>query len=91
MTKSDLIAIVSKRAHLTKKAANDAVESFLDEVIRGLKKGDKIVLSGFGTFYLGKVNDKEVVPFGQEGKRQTIKAHKVVNFRAGKPLRKLVW
>ena len=91
MTKSDLIAIVAKRAHLTKKASNDAVESFLDEVIRGLKKGDKVVLSGFGTFYLGKVDDKEVVPFGKEEKRQTIKAHKVVNFRAGKPLRKLVW
>lgn len=91
MTKSDLIDIVAKKAHLTKKGANDAVEGFLDEVIRALKKGDKVVLSGFGTFYLGKVKDKQVVPFGKEENRQTIKGHRVVNFRVGKPLKKNVW
>ncbi len=56
-----------------------------------IKKGDKIVLSGFGTFYVGKVKDKQVVPFGHEDKRQTIKSHRVVNFRVGKPLKKEVW
>ena len=59
--------------------------------MRALKKGDKVVLSGFGTFHLGKVNDKQVVPFGKEDKRQTIKGHRVVNFRVGKPLKKMVW
>ena len=91
MTKSDIVDIVAKKAHLTKKAASDAIESFLDEVIRGLKKGDKIVLSGFGTFYLGKVKDKQVVPFGKEERRQIIKGHRVVNFRVGKPLKKNIW
>lgn len=91
MTKSDLIDIVAKRGHLTKKAASEAVDVFLDEVKRSLKKGEKVVLSGFGTFYLSKVKDKEVVPFGKEDKRQTVKSHRVVNFRVGKPLKKIVW
>ena len=91
MTKSDLIAIVAKKGHLTKKAADEAIEVFLEEITRSLKKGDKVVLSGFGTFYLSKVSDKEVVPFGQEDKRQTVKSHRVVNFRVGKPLKKIVW
>ncbi len=91
MTKSQLIDIVAKKGHLTKKAATEAVEVFLEEVRRSLKKGEKVVLSGFGTFYLSKVADKEVVPFGEEDKRQTIKAHKVINFRVGKPLKKSVW
>jgi DNA-binding protein HU-beta len=91
MTKSDLIAVVAKKGHLTKKAADEAVEVFLDEVKRALKKGEKVVLSGFGTFYLSKVDDKEVVPFGNEKKRQTIRAHNVINFRVGKPLKKTVW
>ncbi len=91
MTKSQLIDIVAKKAHLTKKASTDSVECFLEEVVKTLKKGDKVVLSGFGTFSLSKVNDKEVVPFGKEEHRQTIKAHKVVNFRVGKPLKKFVW
>ncbi len=91
MTKSQLIAIVAKKAHLTKRGSEEAIEALFEEVIRSLKKGEKVVISGFGTFYLGKVKDKQVVPFGQETKRQTIKGHRVVNFRVGKPLKKTVW
>lgn len=91
MTKSQLIAVVAKKAHLTKKASTDAVEALFEEVIRSLNKGEKVVISGFGTFYVSKVGDKQVVPFGNESKRQTIKGHKVVNFRVGKPLKKQVW
>ncbi len=91
MTKSQLATIIAKKAHLTKKACEETIDALLTEVIQALKKGDKVVLSGFGTFYLGKVKDKQVVPFGNEKKRQTIKGHKVINFRTGKPLKKLVW
>ena len=91
MTKHDLINIVSKKAHLTKKAAGEAVTAFLDEVEKSLVKGEKVVLSGFGTFYVSKVADKQVVPFGNEVQRQTVKGHRVINFRAGKPLKKKVW
>lgn len=91
MTKHDLISIVAKKAHLTKKAAGDAVLAFLDEVENALVKGEKVVLSGFGTFYVSKVADKEVVPFGNEVQRQTVRGHRVVNFRVGKPLKKKAW
>ncbi len=91
MTKSQLIDIIAKKGHLTKKAASEGIEVFVEEIIRSLKKGEKVVLSGFGTFYLSKVSDKEVVPFGQEAKRQVVKSHRVVNFRVGKPLKKIVW
>ena len=91
MTKSQLVAVVSKQAHITKRGAEESVEVMFDEIIRALKKGEKVVISGFGTFYLGKVKDKQVVPFGKADKRQTIKGHKVVNFRVGKPLKREVW
>ncbi len=91
MTKSQLIAVVSKKAHLTKKAARDAVEAMFDEITRSLKKGNKVVISGFGTFYVGKVKDKHVEPFGNKGKRQIVKGHRVVNFRVGKPMKRQIW
>lgn len=91
MTKSQMINIIAKKAHLTKKASEEAVESLFEEITRSLKKGEKVVVSGFGTFYVSKVKDKQVVPFGNEDKRQTIKGHRVVNFRVGKPLKKEVW
>lgn len=91
MTKSQLIAIVSKKAHLTKKASSDAIEALVEEITRSLTKGEKVVLSGFGTLYVSPVKDKQVVPFGNENKRQTIKGHRVVNLKVGKPLKKAVW
>lgn len=91
MTKSQLINVVAKKAHLTKRASEDAMEALFEEVIRALKKGEKVVISGFGTFYVSTVSDKQVVPFGDENRRQTIKGHKVVNFRVGKPLKREVW
>jgi nucleoid DNA-binding protein len=91
MTKSQLITIVAKKAHLTKRASEEAVEALFEEVIRSLSKGEKVVISGFGTFYVSNVKDKQVVPFGDEKKRQTIKGHRVINFRVGKPLKKRVW
>lgn len=91
MTKSQLIDIVAKKAHLTKKASSEAIEALFEEVTRSLAKGDKVVISGFGTFYVSQVRDKQVVPFGDESKRQTIRGHRVINFRVGKPLKKAVW
>lgn len=91
MTKSQLIKVVAKKAHLTKKASEEAIEALFEEVIRNLKKGEKVVISGFGTFCVNKVDDKEVEPFGQKDKRMVIKAHRVVNFKVGKPLKKTVW
>lgn len=91
MTKSQLITIVAKKAHLTKKASSDAIEALIEEITRALTKGEKVVLSGFGTLYVSPVKDKQVVPFGNESKRQTIKGHRVVNLKVGKPLKKAVW
>ncbi len=91
MTKKEFVALVSKKGHLTKKAATEAIDIFLGEMSREIKKGERVVLSGFGTFYLSKVADKIIVPFGQEERRTTIKSHRVINFRPGKPLRKAVW
>lgn len=91
MIKSQLVSVIAKKAHLTKRAAEEAINALFEEITRNLKKGEKVVISGFGTFAVNKVNDKEVEPFGQKNKRMTIKAHRVVNFKVGKPLKKAVW
>lgn len=50
MLKADIIEKVAKDARLTKKAAKEAVDATFDNMISALKKGDKVVISGFGTF-----------------------------------------
>jgi DNA-binding protein HU-beta len=91
MKKSDYYEIIAKSAHMTKKTAKDGIDTFLAEIIKTLKKGDKVVLSGVGTLSIGKVGPKDVVPFGKADKRVTVKSHHVVNFKAAKPLRKIIW
>ncbi len=89
MTKNQLIEVLSRKAHLTKKAAREAVEGMLDEVKKSLQKGEKVVLSGFGTFKVVSVKDKPVLVPGTK-ERRIVKAHRAARFTAGKTLKKLV-
>ncbi len=52
MLKAEVVEKVAKEAHLTKKAAKEAVDSTFNTVNSALKKGEKVVLSGFGTFVI---------------------------------------
>lgn len=87
MTKKDLIEIVAKRAHLTKKAAGEAVDVFLDEIKKNVKKGEKVVISGFGTFRLSKVKDKKGRKSPSNPTPTIHKAHKVFRFIVAKKFR----
>ncbi|KKQ95884.1 MAG: Histone family protein DNA-binding protein [Candidatus Woesebacteria bacterium GW2011_GWB1_43_14] len=89
MTKKQLIEQVSRKAHLTKKATNDVVETFLSEVGRSLSKGEKVVLSGFGTFRVIRMKGKTVKIPNTE-KFVTIKSHRSPRFTPGKKLKRQV-
>jgi nucleoid DNA-binding protein len=89
MTKKDLINLVASKAHSTKKAAEEVIEVFLTEVTKTLAKGEKVVLSGFGTFRVVKVKDKPVIIPGS-GEKKMVKGHRAPRFSPGKPLKKAV-
>jgi len=50
MTKRELIEVVAKKANLTNKAARDAVQAVINSIRDSLKRGEKVVITGFGTF-----------------------------------------
>jgi len=89
MTKNQIIDIVARKAKLTKKAAREAVDAFLDEIRKNLSKGDKVVISGFGTFKVVSVKDKPVIVPGT-GERKIVKAHRAARFSPGKTLKRAV-
>lgn len=89
MTKRQLIDLVSRKAHLTKKGANEAVEVFLNEIGRILAKGEKVILSGFGTFRVISMKGK-TVKIPKTDKLVTIKAHRSPKFTPGKRLKRQV-
>ncbi len=89
MTKGDLIDKMAKDADISKAAAGKALDSFIESVKKTLKKGDKVVLVGFGTYSLSKRKARKGRN-PQTGAIITIKAAKVPKFTAGKGLKDAV-
>ena len=81
--------VLARKAHLTKKAARESVETFLEEIKKALAKGEKVVLSGFGTFKVVTVKDKPVIVPGTK-ERKIVKGHRAARFTPGKTLKKAV-
>ena len=50
MNKTELIALVAQSAGLTKKDAERVLNAAFDSMTEALVKGEKVQLSGFGTF-----------------------------------------
>jgi nucleoid DNA-binding protein len=89
MTKKQMIDLVARKAHLTKKGATEAVDVLLDEIGRVLAKGEKVVLSGFGTFRVIRMKGK-TVKIPKTDKFVTIKSHRSPRFTPGKRLKRQV-
>ncbi|OGM09475.1 hypothetical protein A2159_00905 [Candidatus Woesebacteria bacterium RBG_13_34_9] len=89
MTKKELLDIVARKAHLTKKAAREAIDTFLSEIGRVLSKGEKVKLSGFGTFRRKKMGGK-TVKIPRTDKMVTIKDHWTPRFTPGKKFKRQV-
>jgi DNA-binding protein HU-beta len=89
MTKLELVDKMAKEAKVTKAAAAKALDSFVDGVKKALKKGDKVMLIGFGTFsVVQRKARKGRNP--QTGKEIKIAARKAPKFSAGSALKKAV-
>ncbi|OGK15018.1 DNA-binding protein [Candidatus Roizmanbacteria bacterium RIFCSPHIGHO2_01_FULL_39_12c] len=89
MTKADLVAQVAKKAGLTAKAAKDAVSTVFGAISDALKRGEKVVVTGFGTFMVRRrAARKGRNP--QTGAEIQIPATKTPGFTAGKSLKRLV-
>lgn len=90
MTKAELVEKMAQDASISKVAAAAALDSFVGNVTKALKKKDgKVTLVGFGTFQ--KVRRKARVGRNpQTGEEIKIKAANVVKFKPGKKLKEAV-
>lgn len=80
MNKKELIDIVSSKHDLTKKDAEMLVDTVFDTMIGSLLDGDKVLISGFGTFKVNQRHERTgVSPKTKE--MITIPASKTVTFK----------
>lgn len=89
MTKKDLIEIVAKKASLTNKAARDSVQTTLNTIRDSLKRGEKVVLTGFGTFTVRKRAER-VGRNPKTGEKIILAARKTPGFTPGKTFKKAI-
>ena len=89
MNKTELIAAAAQSAGLTKKDTERVINAAIDALIASLAQGDKVQISGFGTF---EVKDREARVGRNPHTKETIEspATKVPVFKASKALKDTV-
>ena len=89
MNKTELIAAAAQSAGLTKKDTERVINAAIDALTASLAQGDKVQISGFGTF---EVKDREARVGRNPHTKETIEipATKVPVFKASKALKDTV-
>ena len=89
MNKTELIAIAAERAGLTKKDTERVLNAYLDAITTALCQGEKVQISGFGTF---EVKDREARIGRNPHTKEAIEipATKVPTFKSSKALKDTV-
>lgn len=89
MTKNELVEKVAKKVGLTRKASYEAVNAVFANIRDSLSKGDKVIITGFGTFKV-RTRNTRTGRNPQTGESIKITSHKLPGFTAGKTLRRLI-
>lgn len=89
MQKTDFIARVAEQTGLSKKVTRQVIETALDVITQSLASGDKVVLSGFGTFEMRQRRERRGVN-PQTRQAMTIPASQTPGFSASNNLKDAV-
>ena len=89
VNKTQLIDALSTRFEGNKKAAAHALESVLDTITREVAKGEKVAITGFGSFEK-RVRDARWVRNPRTGERMKAKKTAVPKFTPGQDLKNIV-
>ena len=89
MNKTELIAVAAESSGLTRKDTERVLNAAIDAITVALSKGEKVQLSGFGTF---EAKDREARVGRNPHTRQAIEipATRVPTFKASKALKDTV-
>lgn len=88
MTKLELVNAVAEAAGLSKVAAKKAVDAAFGAVAASLKKGEAVVLPGFGSFKVAVRAERKGINLRTK-QAIVIPAAKVAKFKPGKDLKAL--
>ncbi len=85
MNKGELVSQVAESTGLNKAQATDALNAVLDSINAALKSGDKVSLTGFGTFSMS-VRAARAARNPKTGETVMVGEKRVPKFKPGKEL-----
>jgi len=89
INKDALVKSISQKNELSKKDVEAVIEGFTEAVTKALQSGEKVTLTGFGTFKVSNRAAREGINPQTKAKIQ-IPAMTVPKFTAGKALKEAV-
>lgn len=87
MNKAELAQALAEKLNVSKRESEDFLNSFVDLVTAKLKKGEEVVLTGFGAFSSKLRAARTGVNPQNPSQKINIPAVKVPKFKAGKALK----
>jgi DNA-binding protein HU-beta len=88
MNKEELVTAVAAKTGMTKKTGEETVNAVFDTIADVIRDGDKVTISGFGTFFLAE-RAARTGRNPRTGEEVHIAARKVPRFIPGKKLKEM--
>jgi integration host factor subunit alpha len=89
MTKADLVGLIYERVGSSRKEAGEVVEEVFAIIRDTLRKGEKVKISGFGSFVVNRKRARRGRN-PQTGEPITIDSRRVLSFKASQVLKEQV-
>ena len=83
MTKTELVDMISSSANISRSDASRSLDTMLKAIMTTLKKGEKVMLVDFGTFYVAKRKARTVRNPGGVSEEHVLPLRKVARFTSG--------
>ena len=89
LTKAELVEEVSRSAQVTKKQAEEIVQTVFETIVDSLRLGRKVELRGFGSFRI-RNRGARIGRNPKTGNRVEVPPKRIPYFKPGKELRELL-
>jgi DNA-binding protein HU-beta len=86
MTKKEFIGVIAEKAGVSKKDTEAVYDALWASIIENLKAGEKVQISGFGTFEV-RERPERIAKNPRTGEAVKVDASKAPAFKAGKALK----
>jgi DNA-binding protein HU-beta len=89
MTKNELVKVLALRTKISEDQASSVIDAFIDQIKEQLSRGEKVTISGFGSFVISQRKAKTFVN-PKTGVAHQLPERVLPHFKAGEVFRRMI-